>query len=190
VGPRAKSALGVLATVGAALLARDAPAQTLFTFQPPHVVRRGAAQLDAAFGRRVDRDAAAAKLAAPEDLVAFALRETAAALHFGLGHRTRLAFDGADREGNCVEYAELFAAIVERERGPLDVRVWIVRSDARVLGSAVPDPAWKDHDWVLVAARARAPEGPRRLYVDPTLDDMGLGWDLAPAVRGAVRLPE
>jgi len=32
-------------------------------------------------------------------------------------HRTSTAFDVAEREGNCIEYAELFATIVNRENG-------------------------------------------------------------------------
>jgi hypothetical protein len=106
--------VGSLVLVGATLLARDAIAQTVFSFQAPHVVRRPAAALNPTFSRRIDREAAEAKMATPGDLIAFTLRTTASALHFGLGHRTRLSFDGVDREGNCVEYAELFASILNR----------------------------------------------------------------------------
>jgi hypothetical protein len=45
------------------------------------------------------------------------------------------------------------------------------------------DPAWRDHDWVLVVART--PSGERRLFVDPTLHDMGLGWDISASVERA-----
>jgi hypothetical protein len=115
------------------------------------------------------------------------IRATSNALQFGLSHRTRLRFDSVEREGNCVEYAELFASIVNREHGSEDVRAWVVRSDAEILGETANSPAWKDHDWVLVVARTCA--GTRRLYVDPTLYDMGLGWDISRAVLGAVQSP-
>ena len=42
----------------------------------------------------------------------------------------------------------------------------------------VPMRGWSDHDWVLVEGSGR------RWYVDPTFDDMGLGWDLAGHVEG------
>jgi hypothetical protein len=183
----ARASVAILAVVGIVTTARNAIAQTLVTFQVPHLVRAPAATVDLALGQRIDMQAAAAKMTTPDDLVAFALRTTASALHFGLQHRTRLSFDGAEREGNCVEYAELFASIVNREHGNVDARAWVVRSDAKVLGTTMPDAAWKDHDWVLVVARTS--EGAHRLYVDPTLYDMGLGWDISRAVRGDVRLP-
>jgi len=187
VGKRARLGLSVLAFVCAALLARRAIAQMLVTFQSPHVVRAPTARMDARLGQRIDDGAAAAKIATPDDLVAFALHATTNALHFGLRHPTHLTFDPEEREGNCVEYAELFASTLNREHGKVDAHAWVVRSDARVLGAKMSDPAWRDHDWVLVVVRG--PEGPRRLYVDPTLYGMGLGWDIAGAVRGDVRVP-
>ena len=167
-----------------ALLARNAIAQSLVGFYAPHKIREPTAVLDPLFGKQLDARAHATMLAAPQDLVEFALRATASELHFGLSHPTRLAFDAREREGNCVEYAELFASIVNREHGNVNVRAWVVRSDARILGQTVPDPAWRDHDWVLVVARA--PEGVSRSYIDPTLYEMGLGWDIARAVHGEV----
>jgi hypothetical protein len=182
MGWRARSSLLCLAIVGLGFLARNAIAQTLLTFQAPHAVRVPIAVLDPAFGQRIDGEASRAKIVTADDLVTFSLRATASALHFGLGHATRLSFDGADREGNCVEYAELFGSIVNREHGSQDVHAWVVRSDARIMGKAVPNPAWRDHDWVLVLVHT--PQGPRRLYVDPTLYDMGMGWDISSAVVG------
>jgi hypothetical protein len=120
------------------------------------------------------------------DLVAFSLRTTADALHFGLSHSTHLTFNGADREANCVEYAELFGTIMNREHGSQDIRAWVVRSDARILGKTIPNPAWKDHDWVLVVVRT--PDGSRRLCLDPTLFDLGMGWDISSAVRGELNM--
>jgi hypothetical protein len=179
---------GLIAVViGGAVLPRDATAQDLVAFQAPHLARRPAATVDPTLGRQVDAQAAAAKVAIPEDLVAFALGTTASLLHFGLGHRTHLSFDASEREGNCVEYAELFSWIFNREHGPIEARAWVVRSDAKVLGQVLPNAAWKDHDWVLVVART--PQGTKRLYVDPTLYDMGLGWDISGFVHGDVLLP-
>jgi hypothetical protein len=183
----ARSAVGAIAIAAAPLFARDAVAQTLVTFGAPHAARAPTATLDAAYARDIDAQATAAKLVTTDDLVAFALRTTSRALRFGLRHQTRLWFDGAEREGNCVELAELFATILRRERGTIDARAWVVRSGATVLGETMSDPAWKDHDWVLVVARTS--EGPRRLYVDPTLYAVGMGWDISRAVRGEVRLP-
>ncbi len=176
-----------VAVLGTVPLAPHAVAQSLFTFRAPHGVRAPAARLDPALAKDIDARAQAANVAGPDELVAFALGATSRALHFGLSHRTRLTFDGVEREGNCVEYAELFASIVNREQRSGALRAWVVRSDAEILGETANSPAWKDHDWVLVVAHT--PDGTRRLYVDPTLYDMGLGWDIAGAVVGDVRIP-
>jgi hypothetical protein len=175
------------AVLGTLLFARHAAALSLITFRAPHAVRAPMAHIDSALQKDLDVQARATDLGALDELVAFALGATSRALRFGLSHRTRLTFDGVEREGNCVEYAELFASIVNRERGSADVRAWVVRSDAEILGETAKSPAWKDHDWVLVVAHT--PDGPRRLYVDPTLYDMGLGWDISGMVLGDVRSP-
>ena len=184
---RVRVGLGIIAIVGVAMLARNTIAQMVVTFQTPHLVRAPTAVVDQVLAQSLDMEAAAAKIGTPDNLVSFALRMTAGALHFGLVHRTSLSFDGAEREGNCVEYAHLFASILNREHGSVDARAWVVRSDAKVLGRTMPDAAWKDHDWVLVVVCT--PEATRRLFVDPTLYDMGLGWDISRAVHGDVRLP-
>jgi hypothetical protein len=167
MGKPLRLCIGAVAGLGVALLAHNTVAQTLVTFQTPHAVRASTATIDPAVCGPLDTQAKAASIAAPDDLVAFALRITASALHFGLAHRTRLSFDGTEREGNCIEYAELFASIVNREHGVIDAHAWVVRSAAVLFGKALPDPAWKDHDWVLVVLRT--PAGVERRYVDPTL---------------------
>ena len=182
---RARITVWALPLVAMALVARNDIAQLIVTFHTPHAVRAPTATLGAALARDLDAEASKAKLSSAGDLVALSLRTTAGALHFGLGHRTRLSFDTSEREGNCVEYAELFATIYNRERGSLSARAWVVRSDARILGQTVPDPAWKDHDWVLVVVRTN--DGDERIFVDPTLYDMGMGWDVSRAVKGKVR---
>jgi hypothetical protein len=91
------------------------PVLLVLTFGPPHHVKRPAAVIDGAALRTLDAQIDAAHLAGADQALRFALDATAARLHFGLAHRTSLAF-GAEREGNCIEYAHLFAAIFERAR--------------------------------------------------------------------------
>ena len=152
----------------------------LLTFGAPHVARAPHATLSPALVARLDA------IAKPRDVdgaVKLALDATAAQLHFGLQHRTSTTFDVAEREGNCIEYAELFAAIFNREKGSLDARAYAVHSaEARVLGQQLADPKYRDHDWALVVA------GERRIFVDPTLYDEGFGWDISRAVIGPVTL--
>ncbi len=164
-----------------------AHAQLPARFVAPHRVRAARAVLAPALRARLASDAAAAAPTTGDALVAFALAHTAAQLHFGLAHRTSLHFDIAEREGNCVEYAELFAAILGRTRGALDVRAWVVRSDALVLGRAIPDPAWRDHDWALVRVREGGVTSLR--YLDPTLFDAGLSPDVSASIDGTVTPP-
>lgn len=153
----------------------------LLTFGAPHVARAPHATLSTALAARVD---AIAKPQNADALVKLALDATAAQLHFGLQHGTSTTFDVAEREGNCIEYAELFATIFNRERGSLDARAYVVHSaEARVLGQRLGDPKYRDHDWALVVA------GDRRLFVDPTLYDEGFGWDISRAVKGPVATP-
>lgn len=155
------------------------------TLVPSHQVRAPAARIAPAVAARID----AATPAGAVDAAAITramLGVTGAQLYFGLDHRTALAFTAAAREGNCVEYAHLFAAGFNRmaARRGVTARAWVVRSQARLFGQRVPMRGWTDHDWVLVVGAAGA-----RSYVDPTLDDTGMGYDLAPNVRGAVALP-
>ena len=173
--------------IGGLVVARDAVAQSLMTFGAPHLVRSPNAVLTPTFGRHLDAEAAATHIVTPEGLIAFGLGVTGPSLHFGLRHHTRASFDGANREGNCVEYAELFAWIVNRFKGGIDAHAWVVRSAAQVLGTTLPDPAWRDHDWVLVVVRTGQER--RRFYVDPALADIGMGWDIARAVHGEVTTP-
>lgn len=161
----------------------------VLTFGPPHHVKRPAASIDAAVLSTLDARIDAAHLATAADVLRFALDATAARLHFGLAHRTSLAF-GPEREGNCIEYAHLFAAVFERARARahVDARAFVVHSDdARVLGERLGAPGLDDHDWALVVVRGAA--GETKLYVDPTLYDAGLGWDIAGSVTGEVRPP-
>jgi hypothetical protein len=142
--------------------------------------RRIAADLDAVNPRTVD------------DALRFALDATARRLRFGLRHRTSLSFalTPEEREGNCIEYAHMFAAVFERAsaRAHVDARAFVVHSDdARVAGEKLGAPGLGDHDWSLVVVRTAT--GTRRLFVDPTLYDAGLGWDIAASVSGDVPVP-
>jgi hypothetical protein len=163
----------------------------LFTFGPPHHVKRSAASIDAAVLRTIDARIDAGRLTTVDDVLRFALEETATRLHFGLAHRTSLVF-ASEREGNCIEYAHLFAALFDRARTrahvAADARAFVVHSDdARVMGGRLGAPGLDDHDWSLVVVRT--PAGERRLFVDPTLYDAGMGWDIASSVTGDVRTP-
>ncbi|MEO6954375.1 MAG: hypothetical protein ABI321_21435 [Polyangia bacterium] len=113
------------------------------------------------------------------------LAETGARLHFGLGHTTSLQFD-AEREGNCIEYAQLFSTLFDAaavKRG-MPARAYPIHSPrVTVSGLVVPLRGWHDHDWVLIV------DGAARRYVDPTLADFGLGWDVEQQVvaPGSIR---
>jgi hypothetical protein len=162
----------------------------LLSFGPPHHARRSAATMAPALERRIDADLAAANPRTVDDTLRLALDATGRRLHFGLGHRTSLAFDDTEREANCIEYAHLFAAVFERAsaRVHLDARAFVVHSDdARVAGEKLAGRGLGDHDWSLVVVHTGA--GDRRLFVDPTLYDAGLGWDIAGSVTGDVVLP-
>ncbi len=186
-GPSAKTfALGavVVAAVGLALrfagVTFGAPHEILPT--PAGLTGRAGADLDRALAERSPRDRTAA--------VAFALDYTARRLRFGLGHPTSLDFSRVPRQGNCVEYAYLFAAAFNAAaaRAHLTARAFRVHSDAaRVFGMALPLRGWTDHDWTLVVD----PADGTRLYLDPTLYDAWLGPWAATNVRdkGAIRLP-
>jgi hypothetical protein len=161
----------------------------LLSFGPPHHVKLPAATLDRELAQAIDARVDAAQPRAAEHVLQLALDATAARLHFGLGHRTNLAF-GAEREGNCIEYAHLFATVFERARARarVEARAYVVHSDdARVLGERLGAPGLGDHDWNLVVVRTA--EGARTLFVDPTLYDAGMGWDIRGSVAGDVRPP-
>lgn len=112
-----------------------------------------------------------------------ALEATEGALRFGLWHASSMSFRaGRAREGNCVEYAQLYGALAQRvgARLGLPLRVTVLRSDARLFGLRVPGRAFADHDWVLVQGAGEA------RYVDASFADVGLGQSVRWNVRGAV----
>lgn len=161
-----------------------------FELLAPHVARRSQAKLDDDFGRLIETALDKSKPDNVDAALDFSLSATDKFLYFGLSHPTSRSFTTTPREGNCIEYAELFAQIFERavKGAHLDAKVYVIHSDkARAFGQKVPFPGWGDHDWVLIEDRSAGPkEEVRRLYVDPTLHDMHLGWDISSNVKGAV----
>jgi hypothetical protein len=120
-------------------------------------------------------------------------------LFFGLDHRTTLTFTVGEREGNCIEYAHLFAHVFNQaaKRAGLRATASVIHSaDARVLGQKLPFRGFEDHDWVLIEDRSSSTPSPaagssrearRLLYVDPALNDAWLGWDISSIVHGPVK---
>lgn len=151
-------------------------ARSAVTFEPRHTVRAPAASLSPALRDELLQAIDEVKPKSVDDLVRVSLEQTGKRLHFGLSHTTRLSFDRGEREGNCIEYAHLFSSVLElgARRAGLEARARVVHSEkARVLGLAVPLRGFGDHDWVLIEA------SDRRLMIDPTFDDAGLGADIS-----------
>jgi len=182
-----RKVLVIGAVAGSLLFARQSLAD-LVTFQAPHSARAAAATLEGDLARSIDKRLEEADVTSVDQLLRLSLDITGADLHFGLDHKTTLRFGIKEREGNCVEYAHLFATVFNRgaERKHLAARAYVVRSDARVLGKRLSSPAFVDHDWVLIVPSVA---GAKRLFVDPTLHDLGLDWDITRSVSGDVRTP-
>jgi hypothetical protein len=121
-----------------------------------------------------------------KSLIEAALFVTKGNLHFGLSHRTHLRFD-REREGNCVEYAQLFAVVFNRlaARAGAKERAWVVRSHSpRIFGLRIPAKSFREHDWVVIAKRREATH-----FVDPSFADVGLASDIRRKIRGPVSIP-
>lgn len=183
--------IGVLAVV---LLFATAAGAALPHFAidllPPHTAKRSSAVLEEPLRKALDASLAEAKIATAEDARDFALSATDKLLHFGLGHPTSLTFGTTDREAHCVEYSHLYARIFDRAaaKGGIPAKAYVVHSaKAQLFGHPVPMRGWEDHDWVLI--QDGSGDEARRFYVDPTLHDAGLGWDISSNVRGNVKLP-
>jgi hypothetical protein len=178
-----------MAALVAALVASGVAAASprLFLFSAPHRVRRSEAHLDPALKRQLEADLRTAPVGDVESAIKFTVDATGRALHFSLGHKTSMYFGTAERAGNCIEYALLFAALfdITAHALKLPASAYAVHSTrARVLGAKMPFRGWKDHDWVLVEDGTG-----RRWFVDPTLADAGLGWDIEKNVDGEVPEP-
>jgi hypothetical protein len=184
--------LGVLAVI---LLFATAAGAALphFAFEllAPHTAKKSAATLDKSLDRAVEASLAKASIDSVESAMDFTLAATDKLLRFGLEHQTSMTFPAAEREGNCIEYAHLFARVFERAaaRGKINARAYVVHSaKAQLLGHKVPFRGFDDHDWVLI--QEGSGDEARRWYVDPTMHDAGLGWDISANVRGTVKLPQ
>jgi hypothetical protein len=183
--------LGVLAVV---LLFASAAGAALprYAFQllAPHTAKRSTAVLEKPLERAVDATLAKAAPDTVEAAMDVSLSISDKILHFGLDHPQSLSFAAAEREGNCVEYAHLFARVFDKAAalGKLDARAYVVHSaKAEVFGHKLPFRGWGDHDWVII--QQGAGDDARRWYVDPTMHDAGLGWDISSNVHGTVKLP-
>lgn len=176
--PRVVATLAVIALAAVYLLRRGV------TLEPRHSLRAPTATLSEELANEADVVLAPPR-EAPEAIDA-ALSLTGRSLRFGMWHRSSTRFAVEAREGHCVEYANLFGALVQRwaTTHAVPVRAWVVRSRARLWGRRVPLPGWSDHDWVLVTHR----DG-RRWMIDPTFSDLWLGEDLTLAVREPPRAP-
>ena len=179
------------ATLVATCVTPESRAQPAVSLRPPHHVRAAAAKLAPALAREVDARIQQASPASVDDALRFSLEATAARLHFGLDHRTTLAFGAKEREGNCIEYSHLFAAIFNRAVAAIatKARACVIHSDdARLFGAKLGGRGLGEHDWVLVIVDGGP--SPRRLLVNPTLYDFGLGWDLSGRVTSDAALGE
>jgi hypothetical protein len=156
----------------------------------PHVVKRSAAMLDKPLDRALATALDKTTITTVEEARDFSLSVTDKLLRFGLDHTTSMSFSAAEREGNCIEYANLFARVFDKaaQKGGLEARAFAVHSDkAHLFGRAVPLKGFGDHDWVLIQDGQGDDAG--RWFVDPTMHDAGLGWDIAANVKGVVNAP-
>lgn len=187
---KARTALLVVLAIVGLLLFAIAMTRANVGLSAPHTPSASAATLDPALRAAIEVKLSEARLVSVEEALRFSLRHTGAALHFGLGHPTRLSFGPAEREANCIEYAHFFARVfgMAAEKNKLPAKAWVVHSGrADVFGMVVPLPGLRDHDWVLIADDT--PGDKRLWFVDPTFEDIGLGWDLGKNVRGDVKPP-
>lgn len=184
--------IGVLAVV---LLFTAGAAAALPRFalelHAPHAARRSTAALEKPLERALDVALAKAEIGTVEQAMDFALSATDKLLRFGLEHPTSASFGAVEREGNCVEYANLFARVFDKaaQKGGLSARAYAVHSaKALVFGKTVPMKGWADHDWALI--QDGSGEDARRWHVDPTMHDLGLGWDVSANIRGNVNVEQ
>lgn len=178
-------------------LSREAIVRALIDLSPPHGASAPAARLDKDLSAQVDSALAKADIADVGGTIDAALSITGDGLSFGLSHRTSLSFSPEPREGNCVEYAHLFAHVFNRAAATsgLNATASVIHSSrARLLGFSIPLRGFQDHDWVLIEDRTgtglvkcTTKAACRYWYVDPTLHDAWLGWDINSMVNGVVR---
>lgn len=175
----------LFATAAAAALPRFA-----FELSGPHTVKRSTAALDKPLEKAIDTALEKTSILTVEEAMDFALSASDKLLHFGLDHSTSMAFSASDREGNCIEYAHLFARVFDKaaQKGGLAARAYAVHSEkAQVFGRALPLKGFGDHDWALI--QDGSGDDAKRWFVDPSMHDAGLGWDISANVKGTVGAP-
>ena len=176
---RARGAVGLFILVVGGFLA----ARLGIRFGGPHVVLASAPALNAEKRRDLAKALAMHPPLTLAEMRDFALDYTAKSLRFSLGHPISYQFDLGVRDGNCVEYSYLFAQAFnaaaganEVARGGVRARAFAVRSThANFFGAAIPLAGFEEHDWVLIVGDGA---GGERMYVDPTLYDAHLGWNV------------
>jgi hypothetical protein len=163
-------------------------AAPLFVLDPPHKLQRSQARLEASLKAQLTADLRTAPVPATvEGAIRYAVDATGKALHVAPSHKTSMYFGTAERAGNCVEYAHLFAAVFDLTAHALGVQAmaFTVHSKrARPVAKKQPLRAWKDHDWTLVSDKTG-----KRWFVDAALADAGGPWDIAEDVGGDVPEP-
>jgi len=102
----------------------------IVTFAPPHHVRAPRGVLSGSLQKQLDDRLALARPRDAGEALRWALGVSDGAFHFGLGHATSRRLTANEREGNCIEYSELFALAFNRaaERAKLAGRAYIVQS--------------------------------------------------------------
>lgn len=180
-------------TAGAVMIPSSvhAIARSIIEFSGPHTVTKTMARLSPLLDREVLDSISASQISTVTDAISFSLRQTGNLLYFGLKHTTSYAFTDLAREGNCIEYAHLFcrvfSAVVSKKA--LKASTYVVHSaNAKVAGQKLAAKGWGDHDWAIVQDNTIAGK-PKKYYIDPTLFDAGLGWDIESNVVGDVVLP-
>jgi hypothetical protein len=126
---RRATLLAIASVFALAFLARGALTRRILSFRAPYTLAESRAALDGELARLVRTRAGEGGARSVDDAIRGALEITSPALFFGLRHKTRLDFDGVAREGNCIEYAHLFARIFNDRRS--DVRAKAVRTPGR-----------------------------------------------------------
>lgn len=178
---------------------REAIVRALVEFSAPFSATSPAARLDKDLADHVDAALAKADIADVNGTIDAALAITDESLSFGLDHKTTLAFSATPREGNCIEYAHLFAYVFNQaaRSSGLNATAYVVHSaSARVLGVKIPARGFQDHDFAVIEdrtgtalPRCTTRAACRFWYVDPTLHDAWLGWDIHSIVKGTVKTP-
>lgn len=191
-----RRSLKILLLSGAILIALGSAVHSfpalLLQLLPPHRAEPSRASLDSAFSGSIHQALQEKTPQNADEALRFALSKTGEHLHFGLHHKTQFSFSQTEREANCIEYAHLFAKIyaMAAKAAGISFRVYAVHSaHANIMGARVPMPGWQDHDWVLIELSPGTPEA-KRLYIDPTLHDAGLNYNLQGSVKGTVVLPK